>query len=473
MLSIKTKIVFAYTAVFGILLVGFALIVYERVRDSEFSELDARLEAHADKLQTELEENSGEPGFPNTAELGSVRTEGLVTVRIRLLTADKDVVFSDSGFVLGTRMEWNAGGATGLYKATMTMGGHRMRVLQGPVEIDDRIPYVIQVAAPTERIEADLARLRMLLMIAIPVALLLAGCAAWFISVMAFRPMMRMVRTARTISVRNLDARLELPKAGDEVHKFGSALNEMMERIDGAVRSQRQFVADASHELRTPLTIIRTELESAAQRIRGTRSKRSIATALAEVDHLSSMVTGLLMLARLDAAQMPFEAGLLRLDELLIECVQAVRGIARRQGVRVKIFIEEAVEARGDAAKLTSVILNLLDNAIKYSGRRGTVSASLVLDRAPAGTVSIVIRDSGPGISPSDLANIFNRFYRGSQSRVDSGEGSGLGLAIAQRFVEMHGGRISAQSEGGHGSIFTVTLPLQPANLSYSPHPRS
>ena len=460
MLTIKTKIVMAYTALFGVLLGGFALTVYERVQDSEFGELDARLETHADKLQTELEEDTDEPGFPNTPEIRSVRTEGLVAVKIRLLTAGGDVVFSDTGFVLGTRMDWNSGKVSGLYKATVLMGGRRVRVLQGPVELEGRIPYVVQVAAPTERIENDLARLRMLLILVIPAALFLAGAAAWLISTVAFKPMMKMVTTARTISVRNLEARLELPATHDEVYELGSALNDMMERIDSAVRSQRQFIADASHELRTPLTILRTELESATRSIRGTRSMRNIGAALTEIDHLSSLVTGLLTLARLDAAQVTFEPELLRLDELLVECVRSVRDIAKKKEIRLDVFVEEAVETFGDAPKLRSIVLNLLDNAIKYSGRKGKVTASLVLahDRSPA--VSIVIRDSGPGIPQNERANIFNRFHRGSQSRAGAGDGSGLGLAIARRFVEMHGGTISLQTQEGRGSVFTVMLPL-------------
>ena len=458
-LSIKVKIVIAYTLVFGILTSGFALLIYNSALDNEVAKLDARLESHADKIATELEENHFEPNFPNRSELDSIQTGGLTAVQMRLLTPERKVVFADPGFLLDTEMRWNSGAEATVQKWTVKIGHRKHRVMQCPVEIENRIQYIVQVAAPMHEIEDNLAHLRLLFLILIPVGLFLSGCAAYVIAAMAFKPMMKMVRTAETISATSLDARLELPKAKDEVHLLGSALNEMITRIDSAVKSQRQFVADASHELRTPLTIMRSELEFANRSARRSSLKESITISIAELDHLSSMVNDLLTLARLDAAQLKLELSSIRLDELLVECVQAVRGIAKRKGVKIKVFVEEAVEIQGDHKKLMSVILNLLDNAIKYSAKNRYVSASLKVRETESGTALIVIKDSGPGIPKSEQGRIFKRFYRGSQSRSKT-DGSGLGLAIAQRFVELHGGRISVQSEEGRGSIFTVELPL-------------
>jgi signal transduction histidine kinase len=147
------------------------------------------------------------------------------------------------------------------------------------------------------------------------------------------------------------------------------------------------------------------------------------------------------------------------LDELLLECVQATRAIAKKKDVKIEVFVKEAVEVSGDHEKLKSVVFNLLDNAIKYSGRKSVVSASLVLNQTTPQTVSIIIHDRGIGIPKSEQAAVFGRFYRGSMPRSKT-DGSGLGLAIAQRFVEMHGGKISVESEEGKGSTFTVQLPL-------------
>jgi hypothetical protein len=459
MLPIKIKVVLASTLVFGVLMTVFATIVNESLSDSEVAKLDARLESHAHKIQTEFEGDKAEPGLPKLSELDSLHTEGLAMTKIRLLTLEKDIVFADSSFDLDTHMKWNTGSAITERKAKVKIGHAKYRVQQWPVEINGKIQYLVQVASPMKDIESSLDHLTAVFFIVIPATLLLAGCVSFLIAAMAFRPMMKMVKTAEQISATNLHARLDLPRAHDEVHELGKALNEMIERIDDTIKGQRQFIADASHELRTPLTIIRSELEYVDRSTRHSSVKKSITISLTEVDRLSSMVNNLLMLAKLDAARVKLELSPLRLDELLLECVQATRAIAKKKGVKIEVFVKEVVEISGDHEKLKSVVLNLLDNAIKYSGKKSVVSASLLLNHTTPRTASITIRDCGIGVPKSEQASIFGRFYRGSQSRSKI-DGSGLGLAIAQRFVEMHGGRISVESEEGKGSTFTVQLPL-------------
>ncbi|MCX6143839.1 MAG: HAMP domain-containing sensor histidine kinase [Ignavibacteriales bacterium] len=459
MLSIKAKIVIAYTFVFGALLTGFAMLTYAAAYDNEVAKLDARLESHADKIATELEEDSHEPGFPSRTALDSIQTGGLPAVKVRLLTLDRNVVFADPGFSLESDVKWKKGTVSNAQKSTAKIARKKIRIMQWPVEIDDKIQYLVQIAAPMHDVEDNLEPMRVLFLVLIPVGLMLSGGAAYLISVLAFRPMMRMVKTAETISATTLDARLDLPNVKDEVHLLGRALNEMIDRIDGAIKSQRQFVADASHELRTPLTIMKSELEFAHRTAKRSKLKETIGTSVAELDHLSSLVNDLLTLARLDGAQLKLEIAPIRLDEMLVECVQAVSGVAKRKGVALKLFIEEAVEIRGDQKKLMSVFLNLLDNAIKYSSKNKKVSATLTISRGEPRKALIVIKDNGPGIPQSEHARVFTRFYRGSQSRSQT-EGSGLGLAIAQRFVELHGGQIVLQSAEGRGSTFTVELPV-------------
>ena len=459
MLSIKVKIVVAYTLVFGVLLAGFALLTYEAAYDNEVAKLDARLESHADKIATELEEDQLEPNCPSRSALDSIQTGGLAAVKVRLLTLDRNVVFADPDFSLETSMAWNQGTTVSVKKSMVKIARRKHRIMEWPVEIDNRIQYLVQIAAPMHEVEENLDPLRVLFLVLIPVGLILSGGAAYLISVLAFRPMMTMVKTAETISGRDLDARLDLPNVEDEVHLLGRALNEMMGRIDGAIRSQTQFIADASHELRTPLTIMKSELEYVHKTARKSKFKESIGASLAELDHLSSMVNDLLTLARLDGAQLKLEIAPIRLDEILVECVQSVRGIAKKEKVRLKVFVEEAVEINGDRKKLMSVFLNLLDNAIKYSPKNREVLATLTMSKDEPQKVLIVVKDSGPGIPKSEQERVFTRFYRGSQSRSQS-DGSGLGLAIAQRFVQLHGGRIILRSVEGRGSSFAVELPL-------------
>lgn len=459
MLSIKSKIVLAYSVVFGALLTSFALLTYEAAYENEEAKLDARLESHAVKIAAELEANHRAASSFDWSMLDSVRTSGLSVVKVRLLASDREIMFADSGFSLDDDVKWKPGKIAKALKATGKINHKKYRMMQWPVTVEGRSQYFVQIAAPTHDLEDNLEPMRVLFFILIPVGLILSGGAAYLISMLAFRPMMRMVTTAETISATTLDARLELPKVKDEVHLLGGALNEMIERIDGAIKSQRQFVADASHELRTPLTILRSELEFANRLAKKSQLKGSIETSLVELDHLSSMVNDLLTLARLDASQMKMEPAILRLDETIIECVQAVCGIAKKKNIKLKVFIEDAVEMRADQKKLMSVFLNLLENAIKYSPKNKEVSVALTLKEGHPRNAVIMITDRGPGIPQAEQERVFTRFYRGSQARSAT-DGSGLGLAIAQRFVELHGGRISLQSEVGKGSAFSVEIPL-------------
>jgi signal transduction histidine kinase len=267
-----------------------------------------------------------------------------------------------------------------------------------------------------------------------------------------------MTEAARQITAHHLEMRLDLPQAKDEVRRLGETLNEMMERLESAFQSQKQFVADASHEIRTPLAVIRTELELALHQSTDPLIQASIQSSLAEVDRMTHMTGQLLTLARLDSSASDLDLVPLRPDELLVECVQLSMALAAKKETQISVFVEEAIEISADREKLKSVIMNLLDNAIKYSPDGSRVGASLRVCGRPATAIKIVVEDNGPGIDEADLARIFKRFYRGVTARGEGG-GSGLGLAIAQRIVELHHGTLSVCSETGVGTSFTVELP--------------
>jgi len=271
---------------------------------------------------------------------------------------------------------------------------------------------------------------------------------------------MGMVETAGQISGRNLDRRLAIPPARDEVRHLAETLNGMIGRIEAAFRSQKQFVADASHEIRTPLTIICSELEFAARQATDPQVRESIATSLDEIDRLTRLTDGLLLLARLDAAQVHLTRTPVRLDELLLECVQRIDVVARKKEIQVNVDVPEEVEMSADRDTMQRIIVNLLDNAVKYSPPRTVVTASLCRGGAAPGKIMLRIGDQGPGIPASALPHIFTRFYRADPSRSEQA-GAGLGLAIVKELVGLHGGTISVTSDPGKGSLFTVELPAE------------
>ncbi len=461
MLTIKAKLILAYTTVFGMMLVGFSFLVYQSSREAETAKLDAHLEAEAERLQSEIEEQHDEGVFPVAGDIMSVRTEGLADFHVRILDSGGGVVLNDNVLPLPP-----AGMVSQILHRSakaddITIDGRSYRTLLVPVEVNGSNVYVLQLAASTADVDASLRHLRLLFLFSIPAILLLASAAAYLITRSAFRPVTSMIETARRISAENLDSRLQLPKVNDEIRQLGETLNTMMGRISNAFNLQRQFIADASHELRTPLTVICSELEFVQKHTSDGQARESIGIALAEIDRLAKMTEGMLMLTRMDLSRLSLGSDRIRLDELLVESVQLLRALFAQKQVQLNLHLDEAVEISGDRDKLKSAILNLLDNAIKYSRPCGTVGVSLLVDETEPRVVRIRIEDNGPGIAPDDLPHIFKRFYRAAASRADS-SGSGLGLAIVEQVVKMHGGGIGVQSESGKGSTFTIELPIQP-----------
>jgi two-component system sensor histidine kinase CiaH len=231
----------------------------------------------------------------------------------------------------------------------------------------------------------------------------------------------------------------------------------MIDRLDKTFKSHRQFIADASHEIRTPLTIIQTELELSLKNKNTRSTTNSIKTALAEISSLSKLTNSLLILARIDASKNKLIISQVRVDELILECVQSLKNLAKSYNNKIDIAIEDAVEIEADYEKLKSIVMNLLENAIKYSGENKEIN--IELKKSDLYEVNIIVSDNGPGISDNDAPHIFERFYRSGELR-SSVDGNGLGLSIVNEYVEMHSGKITVSGKPGNTS-FKVTLPLK------------
>ncbi len=457
-MTINSKITLLSTFVFGLLLAGFAVLIYRGLQDAEIAKLDARLEVHAGKIQTELEEEIDEGAIPVAENFLSLKTDGLPEVRMRIVDREGKIFFQDSLLATSSIQPLHGGLNSVSEKSFLRLESRDFRCLWAPVKFEGKIHYALQLAAPMTEVEANLQYLRLLFMIIIPLALLITAVASSLITRVAFRPMSGMVETARQISASNLHTRLVLPDARDEVRALGDALNKMIERIDSAFKSQKQFIADASHEIRTPLSVISTELEFVERKVMDPTIQESIQASLAEIDRLARMAEGMLLLARLDSSQDVLRLKPTRLDELLVECVQLMRALAAKKHIEINLSIEEAVEITADTEKLKGVILNLLDNSIRYSKPNSIVDAKLMFNHSLPKRVLVILEDRGSGIAASDIPKIFKRFYRGENARAET-SGSGLGLAIAEQIIALHGGSISVQSEEGKGSVFTIELP--------------
>jgi two-component system OmpR family sensor kinase len=459
MLTIKTRVILSYTVVFGLMLSGFALLIYKSLRDAAVSKVDSRLESYADRVEAEIEEQHSDRRFPNLPDLLDIQTEGLYGVHFRLLNGAGAPVLSDTllGKTAAPSVQPLQGRKTEIQDAWIGRKWYRQVLM--PVEIHDRNTYLLQVAAPMSAVEESLEHLRILFLISIPAVLLIASFAAYVITRAAFKPINTMVEAAKQISADNLDSRVPLPSVNDEIRQLGETFNDMIERIHAAFENQRQFIADASHELRTPLTVICSELEFIREHTEDDGVKESIKTSLAEIDRLARMTERMLTLSRLDGSGQKLNLQTIRLDEVIVDCVQIVRTLAAEKGIDLQLHIEEAVEMEADRDMIKSAILNLLDNALKYTESGGIVSVSLAAATSEPKTVRVEVKDTGTGIAPSDLPHIFKRFYRSAASRSEN-SGSGLGLAIVEQVVKAHHGTVSLQSESQRGTAVLLHFPL-------------
>ncbi len=342
-----------------------------------------------------------------------------------------------------------------LYK-TISIKGKPFRSLLIKVDSDNNSAIILQTAASLENINDDLNRLLLIFYTVIPLVLIITGLTAFFISKKAFSPVARMAETANKISIDNLDKRLLLPNSKDEIHALAKTLNQMIERIDNSVKSQKQFIADASHEIKTPLTIIQTELELAEKKLNDLSLKENIQIALSEVERLNQLVQSLLTIVKLESFSDNLNFQSVRLDELLVDCVHTMTKTAEEKNIRIAISLTDPVEINGDEEKLKSVFINLIDNAVKYSPQNGNVSVEMKKNKYE---VIVSVINDGQGIDKEELNKIFERFFRSNETRSQI-EGSGLGLAIAKKIVELHKGVIKVESKPGEKTVFYVTLPL-------------
>jgi two-component system OmpR family sensor kinase len=287
---------------------------------------------------------------------------------------------------------------------------------------------------------------------------LFAGGGGWLLARRALRPVDRMTESARRISAEHLDERLDTSGSGDELDRLAATLNDMLGRLDAAFQQIRQFSADASHELQTPLTILKGEIEVALRTARSPQEyQRVLASALEESDRIARLVEALLLLSRADAGVLRMDCQPVDLADLVAEVVEQARVLAATQGVSLESQPVAPITIHGDRVHLRRLLLNLVDNGIKYTPAGGRVLLSLKRDKEWA---ALQITDSGIGLAAQEQERVFQRFYRTPEAVSQGKEGSGLGLCIARSIATAHGGRLEVQSAIGCGSTFTVFLPL-------------
>jgi heavy metal sensor kinase len=275
--------------------------------------------------------------------------------------------------------------------------------------------------------------------------------------------------SAREITASNLSNRLPEPKTNDEVARLTYTLNEMIARLEGSFNQIKQFTADVSHELRTPLAILTGELEVALRSDKSPEEYQTLLiSALEEVGRLSKVVRTLLDLSRAETGQVSIDHQTVNLSTMLDDLSEDAMILAEERSISVGSMIEPNIVIDGDSVRLHQALLNIVDNAIKYTPEGGDILMRLVKEGDRA---ILRVSDTGVGIAPEHLPHIFDRFYRADQARSQDIQGNGLGLSIVKWIIEAHEGTIRAESTQDKGTMITIVLPILDSAIDRTEQP--
>ena len=456
--SIRLRLTLWYVLLLGVVLAVFCAGIYFALRQSLIRNLNESVENRLEVLLGIIEYDSGEPTLAGV-ELPGDTDKGETFARV--FDNSGDVTFDDSIAFGGVPVDDTAveqalkGGPT---TRRVKGDGQVLRVRTVPIQGDSAVVGVLEVGLNQDDVDETLRVLLLIMAIAYPVTLAVASFGGVFLAGRALSPIDRLTALAQRISAEDLSQRLELDLPNDELGRLARTFDEMITRLDRAFQRQRQFTADASHELRTPLTAIKGQAEVALQRDRRPEDYRQSLTAIDhEVDRMIRLTGSLLNLARADSGQIPLILESVDVAEAIGAATEQARPAAEQRRVRLELDSGPQIRLAGDKDLLIQLILNLLDNAIKYSPPGGEVTVGWETNGSE---VTLSVRDTGIGIEPDAITHIFDRFYRVDTARSRAQGGAGLGLSISRWIAEAHGGSIFVQSEPGKGSTFSVRLPL-------------
>lgn len=455
--TIRVRLTLWYAGVLLLILGLFAAGVYFTMRRTLSDNLNDVLENRAFLTEEVLVfDSDGVPGLQlNDNAQDPNRGESFQ----RLLGTSGQVLFDNSGSfgevpLDQTAMQRALSGRR--HTGTVGSGAEAARVLTLPVQHDGAIVGALQVGESTEDLTHTLRNLLIVFAVSLPAALLLAAGGGYWLASRALGPIDKIRQAADDISEHDLSRRLGLSLPDDEVGRLAGTFDRMIGRLEAAFQRQRQFAADASHELRTPLAAIRGQIDVLARRPKEIATyEKFVDTVDDQAERMARLVGGLLMLARGDADALPVEREAVLIPEIVESVAEQMRPAAEHKGLRLGVDGAGAPEVLGDDDLLVQLLLNLVDNAIKYTDRGDVTIAWRIHGRM----VHIEVRDTGAGIPAEHQARVFERFYRIDLARSRASGGAGLGLAICKWIAEEHGGSIGIKSSDA-GSTFTVSLPL-------------
>jgi heavy metal sensor kinase len=451
-IPIRLRVTLAFAVVMALLLAALGLVVYDHV-DSQLNDtINQGLQGRINEARTIVDQSD-----PDELREG------------RLLAESEESfgqILARNGRVLDTTSQLGAQPALDAAERRAVAGGEVFversglpgtdapaRLLAAPVQAEGR-DLIVVVGTPLDDRDEALASLATVLLIGAPIALLLASLAGYAAATAALRPVDRMRRRAAEISGGEVEERLPVPRAEDELRRLGETLNGMLSRLEGALERERQFVDDASHELRTPLALHKTELELALRHgADATELRAAIASATEEVDRLIGLAEDLLVVARSEEGEIALRREPVDARELLMGVATRFEARARESGRKIEVAAgADPTTLDVDRVRIEQALTNVVDNALRHGGGDIRLRA-----RRADGTVELHVTDSGGGFPPAFIGRAFERFTRADAARGRGG--TGLGLAIVETIAEAHGGRARAANRDSSGADVWIELP--------------
>jgi heavy metal sensor kinase len=476
--GVRAQLTLWYTAIFACLLLIAGTLLYLHLRDSLAASLDSALQLRSQQIagyigvqrnQIVLDDVITDlPGFgpgsddplQSSNDSGTQADVNFATL-VRLLDPYGHVLHTTPAFA---RLPVPQASVTQPLQGTPWQGtiisasGQPVRLYSRTLSDEGRVFALLQVGESLDLVQHALEQVTTELMIAALGVLLLGALGSYWLAGRAFAPIRRLIEVTRTIKEGDLHQRVPVPQTADEVQALALTFNEMLTSLEATLNRQRRFVSDASHELRTPVAVIRSKTDLALQQPGDEREYLAVLHEInSESERLGRLIGDLLVLARGDEGKTHFESESVALHQVAEAVAASAEPLAHEHGVHLQVEIEQPATVLGDEARLIQVIMNLLDNAIRYTNTGGCVSVHVTCTWNEA---CLTVRDTGIGIAPEHLPHIFERFYRVDSARTFNCGNNGLGLAIADWIVRAHHGTLAASSQPGQGSTFSVRLPL-------------
>jgi two-component system OmpR family sensor kinase len=473
-LSLRLQIAAWYTIAFAVLLLLTGAVFYQYLESRLEASVDTDLQIRAQQIASSIVTRQGTLSLRNvTGDLPGVGSTGQVQgalpvdvnygVLVRILDAHGSLLFETPAFCVlpVPAASWTQPLQGHPWQGTVKTASHvEVRLASRVLSEQGKSLMVIQVGESLANLHGLLHELVAALLVVGFLVLVCCATGSYWLAARSFTPITRLAETARKIKAGDLHQRVPVPVVRDEVYYLAVTFNEMLDSLDQSFSRQRQFVADASHELRTPVAVIRNKTGIA---LLGTPTLDEAVMTLQEIrtetERLSLLLTDLLTLARGDEGQARLEQEIVQFGQLVETVAATTEILATERRIRVSVQVPHSATVMGDEARLIQAVMNLLDNAIRYTNPGGSVWVAV---EQTSDVVYLIVRDTGIGIAPEHLPHIFERFYRADSGRRQTGgSSSGLGLSIVDWIIRAHGGSIAVESQVGQGSCFTVRLPGQ------------